>query len=70
MFKILLIILGSIFVGAILISYLTFFFYIKRIFIDNAVSAGEERRVAGRIWRKSKFIILKMASRIMFRGER
>jgi len=69
MFKILLIVLGSIFVGAILISYLTFFFYIKKSFIDSAISSGIAKREARMIWRKTKFSILKMASRIVFRGE-
>ena len=68
MLKILIIVLGSILVGAILISYLTFFFYIKQSFIKSAMSSGEERREAKRIWRKSRFTLLRMACRIMFRG--
>jgi pyrroline-5-carboxylate reductase len=70
MFKILLIVLGSILVGAILISYLTFFFYIRKSFIDSSVASGIDRKEAKEIWSKTKLPILKMAFRIVFRGER
>ena len=70
MFKILLIMFGSIFVGALLISSLTFFFYIKKIFITDAISFGLGRREAIKTWRQSKFVLLRMAFRIVFRGEK
>ena len=69
MFKILLIVFGTIFVGAILISYLTFFFYIKKSFIDSVISSGTDKKKAKKIWRGAKLPILKMAFRIVFRGE-
>lgn len=70
MFKIVLIVLGTTLVGAMLISYLTFFFYIRKSFIDSTISLGEDKRNARRIWRRAKLPILGMAFRIVFRGER
>ncbi len=70
MFKVLLIVLGLIFVGAILISYLTFFFYIKKSFINSSIDFGTDKKQAKRIWRKTRSSILKIAFRIVFRGER
>jgi len=68
MFKILLITFGTIFVSAILISYLTFFVYIRKKFITSAVDSGTKRSNAKKIWRRSKRSILRMSYRIVFRG--
>ena len=70
MFKIFLILVGSIFVVAILISYLTFFFYIKKIFVENVISSGETKREAIKVWKQCRSFLLKKSYRIVFRGGR